>query len=58
MVTCPRCGNDADYLGDDPFILIHCEFCCDDIDVTDLSSAVTSSAGSREGGQQTCAPVM
>jgi hypothetical protein len=32
MVTCPRCGNDADYLADEPFSLIRCEFCGDDID--------------------------
>ncbi|HWD43919.1 MAG TPA: hypothetical protein VHM23_09490 [Actinomycetota bacterium] len=36
MVTCPRCGNDADYLPDEPFSLIRCEFCGDDIDATDL----------------------
>ena len=39
MVACPRCGNDADYLPDDAFALIRCEFCGDDIDVTDLSPA-------------------
>jgi hypothetical protein len=32
MVTCPRCGNDADYLADEPFSLIRCDFCGDDID--------------------------
>jgi hypothetical protein len=36
MVTCPRCGNDADYLADEPFSLIRCEFCGDDIDAADL----------------------
>jgi hypothetical protein len=36
MVTCPRCGNDADYLADDIFTLIRCQFCGDDIDATDL----------------------
>jgi ribosomal protein S27E len=36
MVTCPRCGNDADYLADDAFALIRCVFCGDDIDATDL----------------------
>jgi hypothetical protein len=39
MVTCPRCGNDADYLPDDTFVLIRCEFCGDDIDATDLVPA-------------------
>jgi hypothetical protein len=39
MVTCPRCGNDADYLADDAFSLIRCEFCGDDIDATDLVPA-------------------
>ena len=37
MVTCPRCGNDADYLADEPFSLIRCEFCGDDIDAADLN---------------------
>ena len=36
MATCPRCGNDAEYLADDTFVLIRCEFCGDDIDATDL----------------------
>ncbi|HEV8166106.1 MAG TPA: hypothetical protein VGR74_16980, partial [Actinomycetota bacterium] len=36
MVTCPRCGNDAEYLADDTFVLIRCEFCGDDIDAADL----------------------
>ena len=36
MVTCPRCGNDADHLADDTFSLIRCEFCGDDIDASDL----------------------
>jgi uncharacterized protein (DUF983 family) len=36
MVTCPRCGNDAEYLDDDAFVLIRCEFCGDDIDAADL----------------------
>jgi len=36
MVTCPRCGNDADYLPDDIFSLIRCEYCSDDIDACDL----------------------
>ena len=36
MVTCPRCGNDAEYLPDDTFVLIRCEFCGDDIDAADL----------------------
>jgi uncharacterized protein (DUF983 family) len=39
MVTCPRCGNDAEYLADDTFVLIRCEFCGDDIDATDLVPA-------------------
>jgi len=36
MVTCPRCGSDAEYLPDDMFLLIHCEFWGDDIDAADL----------------------
>jgi hypothetical protein len=38
MVTCPRSGNDADYLADEPFSLIRCEFCGDDIDAAGLVS--------------------
>jgi hypothetical protein len=44
MVTCPRCGNDAEYLIDDDFTLIRCEFCGDDIDAADLAP----SAGRRD----------
>ena len=36
MVTCPRCGNDAEYLAGDAYVLIRCAFCGDDIDATDL----------------------
>ena len=36
MVICPRCGNDAEYLADEAFVLIRCEFCGDVIDATDL----------------------
>jgi hypothetical protein len=37
MVTCPRCGHDAEYLADDTFSLIRCEFCGDDIDPANLT---------------------
>jgi hypothetical protein len=36
MVTCLRCGTDADDLIDDVFSLIRCGFCGDTIDATDL----------------------
>lgn len=36
MVACPRCGNDADYLPDDAFPLIGCEFCGENLDAADL----------------------
>jgi glycosyltransferase involved in cell wall biosynthesis len=32
-LVCPRCGNDAEYLADEVFSLLRCEFGCDDIDV-------------------------
>lgn len=32
-LACPRCGNDAQYLADEVFALLRCEFCCDDFDV-------------------------
>jgi uncharacterized protein (DUF983 family) len=37
MASCPRCGNDAEYLVGDVFSLFRCEFCGDDIDATDLA---------------------
>jgi hypothetical protein len=39
MVTCPRCGNAAEHLADDIFILIRYVFCGDDIDAADLVPA-------------------
>jgi hypothetical protein len=39
MLTCPRCGSDAEDLADDTdevFSLLHCEFCGEDLDATDL----------------------
>jgi len=36
MLACPRCGNDAEYLSDEAFSLLRCEFCGDDIDASDL----------------------
>jgi adenylate kinase len=27
MPACPRCGNDAEYLSDEPFGLLRCDFC-------------------------------
>ena len=46
MLTCPRCGNDAEYLADDVFSLLRCEFCDDVIDATDevLADAVARMA--------------
>jgi hypothetical protein len=32
MLPCPRCGNDAEYLADEVFSLIRCEFCGEDLD--------------------------
>ncbi len=36
MLACPRCGNDAEYLADEVFSLLHCEFCGEDVDAADL----------------------
>jgi hypothetical protein len=36
MLACPRCGNDAEYLPDEVFSLLRCEFCDDEIDAVDL----------------------
>jgi hypothetical protein len=36
MVACPRCGSDAEYLVDEVFTLIHCEFCGENLDDADL----------------------
>jgi hypothetical protein len=35
MLTCPRCGGDAEYLADDVFSLLRCEFCGEDLDAAD-----------------------
>ncbi|HZD72485.1 MAG TPA: hypothetical protein VE776_01110 [Actinomycetota bacterium] len=37
MIACPRCGNDAEYLPDDVWALISCEFCGENLDVADLT---------------------
>ena len=37
MASCPRCGNDAEYLAGEVFSLFRCEFCGDDIDAADLA---------------------
>ncbi len=36
MLACPRCGNDAEYLTDDVFTLIHCDFCGENLDAADV----------------------
>jgi hypothetical protein len=36
MVSCPRCGTNADDLIEEAFSLIRCEFCGDTIDAADL----------------------
>jgi hypothetical protein len=36
MVARPRCGSDAEYLSDEVFTLIHCEFCGENLDDGDL----------------------
>ena len=35
MLTCPRCGSDAEYLADEVFSLLHCEVCGEDLDDAD-----------------------
>jgi hypothetical protein len=36
MLACPRCGNDAEYLPDDVWALISCEFCGENLDAADM----------------------
>jgi hypothetical protein len=36
MVACPRCGSEAEYLDDDVYSLLRCEFCGEDLDAADL----------------------
>jgi hypothetical protein len=36
MVACPRCGSEAQYLDDDVYSLLRCEFCGEDLDAADL----------------------
>jgi hypothetical protein len=41
MLACPRCGNDAEYLPDDVWTLIHCEFCGENLDDADVMLRAT-----------------
>jgi transcription elongation factor Elf1 len=44
MLTCPRCGSEAQYLADDTddtYCLLRCEFCGEDIDAADLALRAT-----------------
>jgi hypothetical protein len=36
MLACPRCGSEAQYLADDVYSLVRCEFCGEDLDAADL----------------------
>jgi hypothetical protein len=36
MVQCPRCGNQAEYVAGEVFVLVWCGFCADLIEVGDL----------------------
>jgi hypothetical protein len=36
MLACPRCGSEAQYLADDVYSLVRCEFCSEDLDAADL----------------------
>ncbi len=36
MVECPRCGNQAQYLSGEGFVLVWCDFCLDIIEVGGL----------------------
>ncbi|HZD01671.1 MAG TPA: hypothetical protein VFA46_16200 [Actinomycetes bacterium] len=36
MVECPRCGNQAEYLSGEAFVLVWCDFCLDIIEVGGL----------------------
>ena len=37
MLTCPRCGNEAEYLANEVLPLVRCAFCGDDIDAAGLA---------------------
>jgi hypothetical protein len=36
MVQCPRCGNEAEYVAGEVFLLVWCSLCADLIEVGDL----------------------
>jgi hypothetical protein len=36
MLACPRCGSEAQYLADDVYGLVRCEFCGEDLDAAEL----------------------
>jgi hypothetical protein len=37
MVQCPRCGNEAEYVAGEVFVLVWCGLCADLIEVGDLN---------------------
>jgi hypothetical protein len=49
MLECPRCGNEAEYVAGEVFVLVWCGFCDDVIEVGDLElhTAAPTFAGSN-----------
>jgi hypothetical protein len=43
MLECPRCGNAAEYVAGEVFVLVWCGFCADVIEVGDLDLRAAAS---------------
>ena len=48
MLACPRCGNQAEYVASEVFVLVWCGFCADLIEVGDLD--LRAAAATVPGG--------
>ena len=49
MLECPRCGNEAEYLAGEVFVLVWCGFCDDVIEVGDLELHTVAPALASHG---------
>jgi hypothetical protein len=48
MLTCPRCGYEAEYVTGEVFVLVWCGFCADLIEVGDLDLHAAGAWSRRE----------
>jgi hypothetical protein len=50
MLECPRCGNEAEYLAGEVFVLVWCGFCDDVLEVGDLELHTVAAAFAEPHG--------